>query len=265
MRTILALDLDGTIVEKLNPVHPEMAAFLKEFYKQGIIVSFVTGRMFSFANYALKEIDFPYILALQNGADILQMPGKKLLKRNYLSLNKLIDRLKTIQIPYILYSGVDSGDFSYYQKNLFTKDQLTYLNELKKISSKPWVEYTSIEEVAHLSFPLVKFFGLKEDLLPLEDVFSDFSARVIQDSVDPAQSILLLTAWNANKGGVVAFLRDQYRSKQVIAAGDERNDIPLFLAADYSIAMPHAPYELKEIADEVVEINLKESLKKFLT
>lgn len=264
MKLMIALDLDGTVVQRFNPIAESMINLLHHFHKNGAQIAFITGRMYSFANLALKFVDFPYILALQNGADILKMPSKILLKRNYLEIKDLIPILKGINVPYIIYSGIDNGDFCYYQKNNFKEETLIYLEELKKISIKPWKEYQSLEEVADLSVPLVKFFGKEEELLPLVQVFGDFSATVIQDSVDPKKSILLLTSSEASKGKAVHFLKKIILPDKVIAAGDDRNDLPLFSEANYSIAMAHAPDELKDKASEVVSKSLEESLRKFL-
>lgn len=264
MNIILALDLDGTLVDRFNPISENMISLLRLFQKQGAKIVFITGRMYSFASLALKFVDFPYILALQNGADIVKMPSKILMKRNYVLVKELIFRLKEIKVPYIFYTGIDKGDFCYYQKSIFNQKDLVYLEELKKISQKPWQEYHSLEEIADLSVPLVKFFGCEKELIPLEKIFSDFSASCIQDSVDKRKSILLLTSPEASKGKAVHFFKEMFCPSMIIAAGDDRNDLSLFSEADYSIAMPHAPDELKRKASEVVSKSLEESLKKFL-
>jgi hydroxymethylpyrimidine pyrophosphatase-like HAD family hydrolase len=260
----LTLDLDGTIVHRLDPIDPELVILFKQFNQKGAKVAFVTGRMFSFAHRALKDLDFPYYLALQNGADILKMPGKLLLQRNYLKIEPILLTLKKLQVPVIFYSGFENGDFCYYQKSRFTPQELVYLEELKKINPIPWKEFFELEEIAHLSVPLIKFFGKEKDLIPLIEIFKGYSAQVIKDSVDPAQSILLLTAPCATKGDVVKFLREKLHATSMIAAGDDRNDISMFLQADYGIAMADAPSELKEVAHEVVSETLKKSLRKFL-
>lgn len=264
MKLILALDLDGTVVNQFNPISFELVDLMKEFQLKGALIAFVTGRMFSYAHIALKDLDFPYLLALQNGADIVKMPGKSIISRSYIQVKDLQRKLQKVQVPYILYTGIDQGDFCYYQKNLFNKSELIYLEELKKISVKPWREYQAIEEVGDLSIPLVKFFGTKEELIPLELYFFEYSAKVIKDSVDPSKYILLLTSPNASKGQVIKYLKDFKEDSFVIAAGDDRNDIPMFLEANYSIAMPHATEDLKKVATETVAKSLEHSLRKFL-
>lgn len=261
---LFAFDLDGTVVNKFDPMHPTLIELLHSFHHQGSKIAFVTGRMFSYANYALKDLKIPYYLALQNGADILKMPGKQLIKRNYLQIKAIQDRLKKTDIPYIVYSGIDHGDFSYFQKSLFSEDDLLYLEELKKINQKPWKEFMSIEELHELQVPLIKFFGQKEQLESLQQQFSDFQSSVINDSVDPNRSIFLLTDQRASKGSVIQFFREELRPQKIIVAGDDLNDVPMFLEADYSIAMPHGPIKLKRIASEIVQDSLHATLKKFL-
>ena len=81
----LALDIDGTLTDQTHIVPKEVVNYLKELHAKGWEVFIITGRTLSFARLALELFNFPFHLAVQNGADVLYMPNKELVIRYYLS------------------------------------------------------------------------------------------------------------------------------------------------------------------------------------
>lgn len=264
MAKLLALDLDGTIVNGTNLVPEDIKTLLKQFHERNWIIAFITGRMYSFALKSLKNIDLPYILALQNGADVLEMPDENLIKRNYFKVRSIdFSRIPDSVIP-LIYTGYEGGDFCYYNPKNVPIGTQGYIETLKGLSRGRWKTFNQIEEVNDLNVPLVKFLGKREDLMKVEVFLRSHSAIVIKDSVDPESYILLVTSREATKGKILSWIEYTHDVSWVVAAGDDRNDIPLFMHSDHAIAMKHAPKELKELADEVAENGLVQALKKLL-
>lgn len=251
MKGLIAFDIDGTLTHRLDWIDPKVVHFLKELVEEGWQVAFLTGRIFSFAWKILKHFSFPYIVAVQNGADIIEMPNKKILKQNYLSSTILpeIEQAYLGQVEdFIIYAGIEQGDFCYYRPERFSKKVLDYLQILENLSTK-WHTSDFIFEKG-TRFPLIKSFGEKETMLKLYEQLKghrSLEVSMIRDPVDPSLFLNLITDHRASKGSSLRFLKE--KSPFVIAAGDDHNDLKMLQEADVAIAIETAPQELLAVAD----------------
>ena len=124
MKGLITLDIDGTLTPSLHSIPGEVVTFLHHLVDIGWEVALITGRVFSFAEKPLSVLDFPYYLAVQNGADILFMPEKKRVHHRYLSAEKIaeIDAIYAgVAEDFIIYAGYEKGDFCYYRRERFSK------------------------------------------------------------------------------------------------------------------------------------------------
>ncbi len=248
----LAFDIDGTLADSSHRIPLEIRDYLHGLHEEGWNIALVTGRTLSFAQIAICEITFPYTLALQNGADILEMPARKLISRSYLpkSALALLDELSvSLEEDFIIYSGYERGDICYYRPSHFSGAMLEYLKKLEKLAAKPWKEVESLSEIDQEEFPLVKCIGSERACGCFDEVINkqkDLHACVIQDPIDPTLYLNLITHVNADKGKAV-----ENMPRPLIAAGDDNNDIPLLKVADVAIAINTAPAGLKEVADHI--------------
>ena len=84
MKTLIALDIDGTITSDLHSLPEQVIDYFETIVQQGDLLAFITGRSFSLANSILGKLNFPYLLALHNGAIILQMPERRIISKQYM-------------------------------------------------------------------------------------------------------------------------------------------------------------------------------------
>ena len=257
----ICLDIDGTITHGPHSIPDAVIEYLLSLYNAGWQFAFITGRAFTFAMSALQKIPFPYVFAVQNGADILKMPQKTPLKQSYLSA-KLIQHLDKIydqmQEDYLIYSGWEGGDFCYFRPHKFSEKLSEHLGVLMKLVEEPWRPLTSFDELKDLSFPLIKCLGSKEHMQSLAKKLSELSQINVSCIKDPLSQgdiyLNLITDIEASKGAVIDFLRSSCSYPLTfIAAGDDRNDISLLERADIAIAMKGAPDELISLADIIAE------------
>lgn len=257
MKNLIALDIDGTITSELESIDPRVVKTLKQLSDQGWAIALLTGRTFSFAWKVLRYLDFPYFLAVQNGADILEMPSKKILRKCYIDSTVIPEIEKIYQgqkEDFIIYAGIDEGDFCYYRKDRFSKKMLAYLEKLKKLTSTSWVE--GEYHFSGKTFPLIKCFGDEHTMHTLASKLQKnphLTVSVIRDPVDPSLYLNLITHAQANKGKATEFLKKMLYSKITIAAGDDQNDLPMFAMADIKIAMETSPEDVLAQADIIAK------------
>ncbi len=252
----IALDIDGTITDNINSIPKEVVTYLETLHDEGWKLFFITGRTFAFGHNALKALGVPYYFAVQHGADILEMPSKKLISRSYLTdktIAILEDAYTHEKEDFVIYSGYAEGDFCYYRPKKFSKEFLDYLVLLKNLTPEPWKAVESFDFEKGLEFPLIKCIGTEEKMMRLHDLLSkhaDLHVTLIKDPISRKHYLNLVTSAKATKGHALERIiaLTQERGK-VIAAGDDLNDITMLDVADIAIGMETGPEELKNHAD----------------
>ena len=252
----IALDIDGTITDKTHTIPDRVVSYFKDLYRQGYLFIFVTGRAFMLAMPILSKIDFPYFLVLQNGADLLSMPDKRILFQSYLNKEVVLDLEKIYQDQeedFLLYGGYEKGDCCFYRPDKFSEEMLRYFSTSEGLKKTAWHPITSFKEsLGQDKFPLIKCIGSKKVCQDIEAKLKQhflLQISLIKDPFSLNFYLLLITALEANKGKATQRLMQTFKlPSPLIAAGDDINDIPLLQVADKKIAMENGVKELQELA-----------------
>jgi Cof subfamily protein (haloacid dehalogenase superfamily) len=255
----IALDIDGTVTVGLNPIPEETASYLNKLQSSGWALVFITGRTFSFAQRAIRNLDFPFYLAVQNGADILSMPGGKIVDQRYLdkqAIRQVENAYRGQEEDFFIYAGYEEGDFCYYRPKHFSPDYLDYFKKLMELAPEPWKAVDSFDSLEQEQFSLIKCLGPEESMLQVEKKLRQtpgLEVITIRDPLNPKLHCLLVTDAQASKGYVIDRLIKTIDKKEgigkIIAAGDDRNDLSMLLKADIRIVMSTAPEEVRRGAD----------------
>jgi len=256
-RGLIALDIDGTLTGSQHLIPLEVITYLHALYDDGWCVVLLTGRMLSFAQRAIQDINFPYYLAVQNGADILEMPHKKLATRAYFGLDiveKLDHLYQNLPSDFLIYSGYESGDFCYYRSKKYPASMTSYLEKLASLSDAPWQDCPDFS-LEQKSFPLIKCVGFYDDLKKIEEKLTGVTTALISDPIsDGYYHLILVTHADATKGRALRRIQSYLEVQgPVIAAGDDVNDVPMFKEADVAIVMETAPKDVLNYADIIAK------------
>ncbi len=256
----IALDIDGTITDKTHHAPKEVVRFLHALEEKGWEIVFITGRTFSFGYSVVKEFDFPFYLAIQNGADILLMPHKERVARHYLDDNVipiLEEAYRGEKEDFLLYAGYERGDFCYYRPNRFSSVMAEHLKKIMALSPEPWKPLENFDFEKGISFPLAKCLGTKEAMERINaklQAVPTVSATMIRDPLGEDIYLILVTAKPATKGNALGIVKEVIGDGGLtIAAGDDLNDISMLLAADIKIVMDSAPPEMLPLATIVAK------------
>jgi Cof subfamily protein (haloacid dehalogenase superfamily) len=251
----IALDIDGTITDDTHHAPPDVIEFLHSLEKKGWELIFITGRTFSYGYRVVKEFDFPFYLAVQNGADILYMPHKELIARHY--LDKLVipileSSYRGEKQDFIVYSGYERGDFCFYRPERFDSAYIEHLHKFMVLSPEPWRAVKNFDFDDTLSFPLAKCLGTKEAMQRIDGLLQTVpgvSSTLIRDPLEEGIYLILVTAEQATKGNALQTVMEVIGDGgPVIAAGDDLNDISMLQNADVKIVMSSAPAEMHSMA-----------------
>jgi hypothetical protein len=249
---LIALDIDGTITVDMKPIPLKVIEFLCEIQAQGWDFVFITGRTFDFGHKVLKELPFKYYYAVQNGAILFDMPQQTIISKKYLnsSIFNVMDKItQGNPSDYVIYAGFEHRNDCYYRPKKFSEDLRSYLKKRCEAFHERWIEVDSFDKLPVEEFPSIKLFGewdLANELAAGIEKQLNLHVPVIKDPFSSQMYVVQATHPEVSKGEVLKDLisKSCYQG-HVIAAGDDLNDLSMFLEADLSIAMGGAPDMLK--------------------
>ena len=243
MRKLLALDLDGTTVNRQGKLGQRTKAALLDARSRGHIVCFATGRrdidMFSF----WEESKYADFLLLNNGAKLCRAADRAVLF-NHIIEPEIARNLigKCLAENWQLH--VTSGD--YWAINKWNDGLQEYIDFLgtapiryEKLEDTPWqkVEGYMVTTDRHPICDYIARESLPLAYTPSEEACVDIMARGIS-KWGGLQELLALLGMDAS---------------QVVAAGDYNNDLPMIRGAGIGVAVANALPEVKAEADYVTE------------
>jgi hydroxymethylpyrimidine pyrophosphatase-like HAD family hydrolase len=256
IKGILALDIDGTVTAEAETIPSEVVQFFVRLYQRGWQFIFITGRSFQWGIRSLNVLPFPYALAVQNGALILDIPSEKILFRQYLSLDLLTEMdfvAEQNQTNFVIYSGYENQDLCYYQPDRLPPSIFDYLCKRKRHLKENWISVTNFNELPVKKLASLKFFAEEKKAHIISQAIEKrlgFHAPTIRDPFSPDYFVVQVTHPEANKGSALKTYSQLFNSQYpTIGAGNDLNDLLLIQEASIKVVMGNAPEKLLALAD----------------
>ncbi|SFK77107.1 hypothetical protein SAMN03159341_101503 [Paenibacillus sp. 1_12] len=219
---IIALDMDGTLLNEDKKVSAENLAAIQAAERAGITVMFATGRGIQNVEAYIEELQLEAPIVTVNGGEVWSAPGK-LHSRSILD-PALIKEMHALAIEY------DTWYWAYAVGDIFNKERW-----VEQVDSRQWLKFGYYYEDA-------------ASLLAIRTKLESWGTLEITNS-HPAN--LELNPLGVNKASGVRQVCELlgYDMSQVIAMGDSLNDISMIREAGLGVAMGNAQDEVKALAD----------------
>ncbi|MDC9592497.1 pyridoxal phosphatase [Xenorhabdus sp. IM139775] len=262
---VIALDLDGTLLDPQKRILPESLSALNEARQSGIKVLIVTGRHHVAIHpfYQALQLDTPAICC--NGAYSYDYHAKKVLASNPLSIQEASQALSYLQdteIQHLMY--VD--DAILYQFPHTVAQTLAWSDSLPE-HQRPNVRQTgNFQDAIHNVSAIWKLATSSSDLVKL---------RKISEQIE--ENIGLECEWSwfdqvdiAKKGNSKGMRLQQWvesqgmSMKEVIAFGDNYNDLSMLESVGLGVAMGNGVDAVKARADIVTRDNTQPGIAEIL-
>ncbi len=255
---LIALDMDGTLLNKEGRISPYTQEVLKRAMRKGIHIVIATGRVFSaFPEDALNFTGIEYVVS-SNGARVIRMKDKATIYTN------LIDGESARQlIPHIfqedLFLEVFYDGDVYVDKNCVTKlDQYglpkRYTEYMLKTRTQIENIRQTLEENIHSLENININFGSMERKQQLWEVLSGLSNITATSSF--AHNIEIGGATTSKADGLTHLCQLlNVKAESVMACGDNYNDLAMLQFAGLSVAMGNAEDGIKSQVDFVTLTN----------
>ena len=271
MIKLIATDMDGTLLNAAHEISQENQEAIKFAQEHGITVVIATGRAFYEANTPVAETDLkvPYICL--NGAEVRDetfniMSTSHL---NHSLVSKITSTLKEKDIYYQVYTN----------RGIYTenpqRDLEIYIDIAERAGQKADVEkiensiqkridngtlkivdnYDKIEDIP--GELIMKILAFDSDLEKIDLVGQELAQSPNLAVSSSSRGNLEITHSDAQKGIALSTIAKQLGIdlKDVMALGDNLNDVSMLERVGYSVAMDNAAPEVKTVAKYVTDSN----------
>jgi len=254
---LVALDVDGTIVDHRNELSPAVKEAVLAVRDRGIPVVIATGRAVPGVYDVLDKLGFREGLGVaSNGSVVFEVDPFEIVHTETFDAREAVRRVLE-RVPEALVAVEEVG-VGYRVNRAFPHGEITgeiVLDEVERMVSQP------------VTRVVVRAPDHDRD---------EFSAMVEDLGLDGTNYYIGYTAWldlapdgvSKASGLDEVCRRMGLTARDVLAVGDGHNDLEMLEWAGRGVAMGHGPDELKAVADDVTgpvdEDGLAEELRRWL-
>jgi Cof subfamily protein (haloacid dehalogenase superfamily) len=263
----LAIDLDGTTLLPDTSMGGRTVRCLKGLVDRGIQVIICTGRAIEASQRYYSAIGAAGPMVFFNGAEIAEVPNVKVISSNLIGQDVAIyglDLARSMDIHYQVYIPPQDASWE------------ALLIEKQRPEAEMYRNHTGIVPVvtdlkAAISKPGVK--GCIKAMFICDSALHDeirqkmsgrFGDSIYITRSHPTFLEILNAGVSKAEGLKIAMKCRDLKPEELIAFGDEENDLPMFSVAGFSAAPSNAKEKVRQAADFVFGSNTEEGLATFL-
>ncbi|MCL2042530.1 MAG: Cof-type HAD-IIB family hydrolase [Treponema sp.] len=263
----LAIDLDGTLLRPDNTLGNKTIQCLKKLMQRGIQVIICTGRAIESSSRYYNAIGAGGPMVFFNGAEVADVPDGKVLYSNLMDIEIVdygIDLARSMDVHYQVFFPPQDGPWE------------ALLIEKQRPESEMYQRHTGITPVVTDMKKALAAPGMQGGIKAMFITDSALHNEIRQKMTDRFGSRIymahsyptFLEIMNAgvSKGEGLKTVLDcrGLKPEEVMAFGDEENDLPMFSVAGFSAAPSGAKDTVRQAADFVFGSNAEDGIAVFL-
>lgn len=248
IKKLLALDIDGTIIDKDENIHPSFYNNFTRLTEAGYVVTFITGRNPQLACRVIKSLPLEAPLSCSSGSALVFKNGEVVSKRPF-------PRVTALNFCALCDSyGIEGLGIQTIDEIVFRKNSYDWLaqNQPYCIEASTFVGNEKFDEYLR---DTIKFdvIGSEEKIAELYKELQN-NPRELEVNRGWRSGTMEVMSANVNKAiGLVDICKYcDIPIENTIVVGDGYNDIPMFRKAGRSFVVGNAPDIVKAEATDVV-------------
>ncbi len=256
---LLAVDIDGTLVDAKGTVHGEDREAIAALAVRGIPTTIVTGRLFSGTRTIAAEVGATGAVACVDGCHLVEAASGREFHHGSLAgvyaaqVRELLVRRGVATFAFardrILYDDRGAPYIPYVRT--WSLDQVW----TERVTNHPhWEDERGVTALVCV--------GVEHEIKTLENELQSTLGSLVYAVAFPVRRLESESGWGMviraagySKGTALVWLAQHYGvlPEEVVAVGDWYNDVPMFEAAGRSFAMRQAPHVVKEAATDQLD------------
>ena len=285
MYKLVAIDLDGTMLNSYGMVTESTKQVIKSTINKGIEVIIASGRPIDSIKTIAKEIGSENYFIAGNGALIYDIKKDEIIYEKFMNKQKVLEIIKICEensISYNIYTektiiakGLKYNVLYYYKENLKKeenkKTNITIVEDvyeyIKNLENEKFLKITVCDETKSVFNSIIRKLRTVEDIDVLDVLH--MSRKMIKQGTEDVPieyyyteiSLKDVDKWNA-----IEYLANKMNisKDEIIAIGDNINDKEMIENAKVGIAMGQSTPVITEIADFVTSNNNEDGVAKAL-
>ena len=239
---LVAIDLDGTLLDREYRISPANRAAIDACRQAGAHVLIATGRMFASVERYTRELGFDDWQITANGAVLAHPRSGELQVRRHMTpheLRTVVTVLARHTAPYLVFSP----------SRIATEHDNPLANSLSHYGEPPSLLHSRDELMALPDVVKVLTFAPAG----AADATLGDALRATVDVIRTGADFLEFLPHGVGKGAALADLMQRYGvpGDEVLAIGDNENDLSMFAVAGMSVAMANAAAHIRTSARAV--------------
>ena len=258
MYKLVAIDLDGTLLDINKEISDRNKKAIGLAMQKGVKIVVCSGKVFTGARLYAKQIGSVDPIIACNGAIITESHNGNILYSDYMKLEVCL-KINEICQKHRVYYHVYAGDTMLTEKLGFTSKKYFERNKTLPPEDRVDIEVVKNMEAKLKSIPgrVLKFVIVSDDLQLLRRVRQDMEQLSEVDVMSSNYDNFEVMNKGVSKGAALEKLSGIYGilPEQMIAIGDNENDVSMFDYAGLSIAMENGEAIAKAAAKYITAPN----------
>jgi 5-amino-6-(5-phospho-D-ribitylamino)uracil phosphatase len=266
---MIAIDLDGTLLSPTREVTPRIKAAIHRALEAGLLICFATGRNFTESRMVLDAIEHYDSAVFVGGAMVIDTRQRVTLHRTLMDpalARELCEFVESQGEAALALQDSQTAGVDYLISGQFTENPI----------DEKWFKMTGatarrVKDLPHYSHEHTVRIGMVAPTARTKTIHAQmqtkFGSRIMShcfigvdisvvEAFDPSVS-----KWH---GILQVARRHEVTPAQIIAIGDDVNDLTMIANAGLGIAMGNSHAELLKCADRVIGSNSEDGLAIFL-
>ena len=283
MYKLIAVDLDGTMLNSYGEVTENTRRVIKQTIQKGTEVIIASGRSIDSIKTIAKDIGSKKYMIAGNGAVVYDIENDKIIYEKYIPQKRAIDIIKMCEENSIYYNVYTNKSIIanslrynvlyYYKENIKKEDSkkthITLVEDIlkyvKEMQDEKIMKIFICDSTKSVFNSIIKKFDDVEDLEVLD--VSHMSRKIIKHGTTEVPIEYYYTEIsmrNVDKWYAIEYLIDKLNidKNEVMTIGDNMNDKKMIEEAGLGIVMKGSTPVVTEIADFVTDDNNNEGVAK---
>ena len=285
MYKLVAIDLDGTMLNSYGMVTENTKQVIKNTINKGTEVIIASGRPIDSIKTIAKEIESENYFIAGNGALIYDIKKDEIIYEKFMNKQKVLEIIKICEensIAYNIYTektiiakGLKYNVLYYYKENLKKeenkKTNITIVEDvyeyIKNLENEKFLKITVCDETKSVFNSIIRKLRTVEDIDVLDVLH--MSRKMIKQGTEDVPIEYYYTEISlkdVDKWKAIEYLANKMNisKDEIIAIGDNINDKEMIENAKVGIAMGQSTPVITEIADFVTLNNNEDGVAKAL-